>query len=101
MIFFYKSSTTFLKFFLKFKRERYTGKVAVWIELFVEKRIHPDIKPRIAILKKNLEQLEFLMNSYLKNDHEQLAQLLVEEEKSLSDISEQKALQAKLVTTQG
>lgn len=38
----------------------------VYIELFVEKRIHPDYKPLIDLLKKRLEHLQYIASHYFQ-----------------------------------
>ncbi len=62
----------------------YSGKLTVWIELFVEKRIHPEFKPRIDILKNELARLELVMSSYIEPDLKQVARMLEEEKKAFN-----------------
>ena len=56
-----------------FKISGYFDNSDVHIKLYVEKRIHPDIKPRIELLRQQLERLQYATSQYFQahtNEHE-------------------------------
>jgi len=49
-------------------KRRIRSTATVWIELYVEKRFHPDIKTKIDSIKKSLDSLKFTIGDYLDKD---------------------------------
>jgi hypothetical protein len=71
-------------------------KITVWIEVFVEKRNHPEFKSKIEMIQRKLKWIEYTLSGYLKYEIEQLAKKLAQEKALLTNISTQESLQATL-----
>jgi GTPase Era involved in 16S rRNA processing len=61
----------------------YESNCTIWVELFVEKRIHPEIKPRINTINKSLERLQLTLSDYSVYEQNKLITSLSNENKIL------------------
>lgn len=76
---------------------QFNSRITVWIELFVEKRLHPQFRSRIALLKHELLLPESKMLNILRADLKYLKQALANDQALLKDSNGDSELQKSLV----